>query len=441
MAVLASLDGLPGPPAVGRLALLGRRHARGRALFTDRPLAILGAGASGLMATIWAAGEGLPVVLLDGTPEGGRKILLSGGGRCNILPASPAPERFVTESSPHTLRKILNSWPLREQRRFFEDVLGLPLMEEPDTGKIFPSCNDARRVRDLLVEEARRRGARMRFGVRVKELASERDIWRLPLEDGSSLEARAVILAPGGCSYPATGSDGWGFEAARRLGHRIHPTYPALTPLAAEPPLHAHLAGISLNVTLESPGAGTGKKIAARGGFLFTHRGYSGPAVLEISHAAVRSRMAGGPGRKILVKWTELDRAGWDRLLQEWRGGVEALVARHLPSRLAETLCREAGVEPDLKTAQLRRDLRLMLLSNLTRYPLPWTGDEGYAKAEVTGGGVDLGELDPRTMESRLHPGLFFCGEILDAFGPIGGYNFQWAWATGRAAGSGARER
>ena len=118
---------------------------------------------------------------------------------------------------------------------------------------------------------------------------------------------------------------------------------------------------------------------------------------------------------------------------------IAILVARHMPSRLAEMLCEEAGLGKVMRTAQLRRDLRLRLLENLTRYRLPWTGDGGYAKAEVTGGGLSLAEVDPRTLESRIRPGLFFCGEILDAFGPIGGYNFQWAWATGRAAGMGAR--
>src|SRR5690606_19356228 len=166
--------------------------------------------------------------------------------------------------------------------------------------------------------------------------------------------------------------------------------------------------------------------------------GYSGPSVLNISHLAVRSRLAGGPRQPILVRWTEFDAAAWDGILREARGTVGAQLRRRLPSRLAERLLAEAGVEAGRGLAQLRREERRRLVEFLTRYPLPWTGDEGYKKAEVTGGGVALSEIDPRTLESRIHPGLFLCGEILDAFGPIGGYNFAWAWATGRAAGLGA---
>lgn len=398
-------------------------------------LAVIGAGASGLMAAVWAVGRGRQIVVLEGTDDGGRKILISGGGRCNILPSTSEPERFVTNSSPNALRKILLSWPLREQRSFFEKELGLKLAVEEVTGKLFPD-GGARQVRDLLVDAARRKGAEFRFGARVEKIEQREGAWGLVLEGGSRIEASAVVLATGGRSVPATGSDGWGFEAARRLGHAVHPTYPALVPLTAQPAIHARLAGISVDVTLEAPGAK--KKTVTQGGFLFTHRGYSGPAILDISHAATRNRIAGLPRQTIIVKWTAMGAPEWEDLLLAHRGSVVALVARHLPSRLAEALCDEAGIGPELSGAQLKRDTRLRLIANLTRYPLPWTGDEGYEKAEITGGGVDLGEVDARTLESRIHPGLFFCGEVLDAFGPIGGHNFQWAWTTGRAAGLGA---
>jgi predicted Rossmann fold flavoprotein len=176
----------------------------------------------------------------------------------------------------------------------------------------------------------------------------------------------------------------------------------------------------------------------AEGGFLFTHRGYSGPAVLDVSHHAVLSARAGGH-QPILARWTPDDAERWDEVLRSSASGTVApLLRRALPTRLADRLLEEAGIDPDRALSQLRRDERLRLVELLTRYPLPWTGDEGYRKAEVTGGGVALGQVNPRTLESRVAPGLFLCGEILDAFGPIGGYNFAWAWATGRAAGSGA---
>ena len=160
--------------------------------------------------------------------------------------------------------------------------------------------------------------------------------------------------------------------------------------------------------------------------------------MLDLSDLAVRSRLAGGPPRRLLVPWTELDEGAWDTALRAGGGTVLSAVRRQLPERLAEALLDEAGVGRDQAIARLPRGERRRLAALLARYPLPWTGDEGYAKAEVTGGGVALDQVHPRTLESRLHPGLFLCGEMLDAFGPIGGHNFAWAWATGRASGRGA---
>lgn len=425
-----------GPPAAGeeRSRATPRHHP-------DLPIVVVGAGAAGTVAAIHAAGRGRRVLLLERTRDGGRKILVSGGGRCNVLPSVAEPARFVTGSSPNSLRKLLSSWPLAEQRRFFEEEVGVPLALEPETGKLFPAANDARRVRDGLYALAARRGVETRFGALVSGLeppAAPGGAWTVRLAPTATAEvipAAAVVLATGGLSLPGTGSDGTGLEIARRLGHAVHETYPALTPLVADPPPHAHLAGISLEVAIEAPGPGG---LTVRGGFLFTHRGWSGPAVLDASHIAVRSRLAGGSRRPLLVRWTGLDAEAWDRLLREGAGAVVTPLRRHLPDRLAEALLAEAGVDPGRGLAQLRREERRRLVDLLARYPIPWTGDEGYRKAEVTGGGVALSEVAPRTLESRRHPGLFLCGEMLDAFGPIGGHNFQWAWATGRAAGLGA---
>jgi predicted Rossmann fold flavoprotein len=246
-----------------------------------------------------------------------------------------------------------------------------------------------------------------------------------------------VILATGGLSVPQTGSDGSGLAMAVRLGHTVNATYPALTPLTCEPPRHADLAGVSLEVEIAAP-LERGR-FSTRGGFLFTHRGYSGPSVLNVSHLATLSRLAGGPRQRIEVNWTGTDRAGWEELLLAGSGGTAgSVLRRQLPDRLATALLASAGVDSARPLAQLRRDERIRMLDALTAFELPWTGDEGYRKAEVTGGGVALGEVNPATLESRLHPSLHLCGEILDAFGPIGGYNFAWAWATGRAAGRAA---
>jgi predicted Rossmann fold flavoprotein len=404
------------------------------------PVVVIGAGAAGFMAAIFAAeGAARRVLLLESTRDGGRKILMSGGGRCNVLPSVLDPKRFVTASSPNTLKKLLLSWPLGEQRRFFEERLGLVLALEEETGKLFPVSNKSRDVRDGLREMARRLGVEFRFDSSATGLKPEGGAWRVELADGSEILASAVILATGGLSVPATGSDGTGLNMVRRLGHTIHDTYPALTPLTAEPHRYAALAGISLPVTIEAP---LGKrKLVTRGGFLFTHKGYSGPSVLDVSHLAVLSRRAGGPRQELYVRWTELGPEAWDRILREEEGTLFGILRARLPARLAEALLADAGMKGSTHRSQLTRVARARLVEALTRHRLHWTGDEGYKRAEVTGGGVALDEIDPRTLESRLHPGLFLCGEILDAFGPIGGYNFAWAWATGRAAGLGAASR
>jgi hypothetical protein len=399
---------------------------------------VIGAGAAGLMAALHAAGGNHPVVLLETTSDGGRKILISGGGRCNVLPARFDPSDYVTDSSPHILRNVLRSFPDAAQRRFFEQELRLPLALETETGKLFPVSNRARDVRDRLVAEVRARGVELRFNQRVTNLLAPPEPdggWDVRVADAPALRAHAVILASGGLSVPATGSDGAGLRIVRALGHTVRETYPALTPLTLEPARFAALAGVSLTVTIRAPlRRGT---LETQGGFLFTHRGYSGPAVLNVSHAAVRARAAGGV-QPLHVQWSELDEAAWAAQLTG-SGTLEPQLRRELPARLVDLLLQEARLVGEHRLAQLSREERRRLLEVLVRFPLPHTGDEGYRKAEVTGGGVALEEIDARTLQSRIQPRLFLCGELLDAFGPIGGYNFAWAWATGRLAGLAAR--
>ena len=388
------------------------------------------------MAAIFAASAGAETVLLERTRDGGRKILISGGGRCNILPARVDERRFVTDSSTNTLRKILRSWPLAEQVAFFERELSLPLVEEEESAKLFPASQRARDVRDGLLACAARRGVRFRPDSLVTGIVPAGAGWVVELASGPALTADAVVVATGGLSVPNTGSDGRGLAILSALGHTIHPTYAALTPIVSDPAPFGGLAGVSLSVAITASD-GT-RSASATGGFLFTHRGYSGPSVLDVSHVLVRSRAEGDREARLRVRWT-LDAAGWEAALRpEGTRTVSGALRRELPERLADALAGVAGVSPSRPLAQLRRDERARLIEVLVRGELPWTGDEGYRKAEVTGGGVSLAELDPGTLESRRHPGLFLCGEVLDAFGPIGGYNFLWAWATGRAAGRAA---
>jgi predicted Rossmann fold flavoprotein len=399
---------------------------------------VIGAGAAGSMASIFAAGAGAETLLLERTKDGGRKILISGGGRCNILPARLDESRFVTDSSANTLRKIVRSWPLSEQIAFFQDEAGLPLVEEAESVKLFPASHKARDVRDGLLSLARTRGATVRMDTLVTDVAWNGTAWSLSVSGAPPIEADAVIIACGGLSVPMTGSEGAGLRITEKLGHTIHPTYAALTPLLSQPAPFASLAGVSLTVTLTA--TARGRSAAATGGFLFTHGGYSGPSVLDVSHVLVRSRAEhDDPPARLTVRWTPHGDAEWTALLKAHGARtVLGAVRAEMPERLAAVLLQSANVTTDRVLSELTRDERLRLVEVLVRGTLPWTGDEGYKKAEVTGGGVSLAEIDPRTMESRKCARLYLCGEVLDAFGPIGGYNFLWAWATGRAAGIGA---
>ncbi|MEP6782038.1 MAG: aminoacetone oxidase family FAD-binding enzyme [Acidobacteriota bacterium] len=390
-------------------------------------VAVVGAGAAGLVAASFASASGARTILIERTADGGRKILISGGGRCNVLPSAPVPERFVTGSPAHLLRSMLRAWPLHEQRAFFENDLQIPLALEEESGKLFPRSNRARDIRDALVAHARSNGVDTRFNTKVTDLVLGAGGFTVVTSEGA-VTCDRVILATGGLSVPTTGSDGIGLGIVERLGHAMIATYPALTPLLAKDDVHASLSGVSLDVRLR---ARVDSKITeSAGGFLFTHRGYSGPSVLDISHVTEMSNAA-----TIRAQWSPLNAAEWTRELDARSAFIASILARHIPARLAEQLMREAGIRPDGRTSNFTRAERLALIDLLTSYPLPWSGNEGYKKAEVTGGGVALSEVDSKTLESKRVAGLYLCGEMLDAFGPIGGHNFSWAWATGRAAG------
>ena len=404
-----------------------------------RRVVIIGAGAAGSMAAIFAARGGAETTLLERTRDGGRKILISGGGRCNVLPMHLDESRFVTDSSPNLLHRMLRAWPLREQIAFFENELHLPLAEEVESSKLFPMSNKARDVRDGLLAYATRAGATLRMSTVVTGFRPLEGGWRVECDGAPPIDADAVIVATGGLSVPTTGSDGLGLRELARLGHTVHPVYAALTPITATHSPFRELSGVSLHVKLSARDDAAKRAATATGGFLFTHQGYSGPSVLDVSHVVARSRVDSLGSARLTVQWTELGAAEWeDALRPQGNRTVTGALRALLPDRLAAVLLTLANVESTRSLAELRRQERIRLIETLVSGELPWTGDEGYRKAEVTGGGVSLAEVHAHTMESRRHPGLHICGEVLDAFGPVGGYNFFWAWATGRAAGLGA---
>jgi predicted Rossmann fold flavoprotein len=404
-----------------------------------RRVVVIGAGAAGSMAAIFAAKGGATTTLLERTRDGGRKILISGGGRCNVLPMRVDESRFVTDSSPNLLRRMLRAWPLREQIAFFEDELHLPLAEEAESSKLFPMSNKARDVRDGLLACATRAGATLRMSTVVTGFSPLDGRWRVECDGAPPIDADAVIVATGGLSVPNTGSDGLGLRELARLGHTVHPAYAALTPITAAHSPFSELSGVSLRVTLSARDDAAKRAATATGGFLFTHQGYSGPSVLDVSHVIARSGTGSPAPARLTVQWTELGTAEWEEALRpQGNRTVTGALRASLPDRLAAVLLTLANVDATRSLAELRRQERIRLIEILVSGELPWTGDEGYRKAEVTGGGVSLAEVHAQTMESRRHPGLHICGEVLDAFGPVGGYNFFWAWATGRAAGLGA---
>ncbi len=404
----------------------------------EGPVVVVGGGAAGLLAALRAARGGARTVVLEASREAGRKILVSGGGRCNILPAADDPARFVSSSPARLVRRFLARFPLAAQRTFFEELLGGALSEERETAKLFPPTGRARDVRDALVKAAVGAGAEIRTGARVEDVCRRAaGGLEVLLAGGERLRARAVVLATGGRSVLAAGADGAGIEIAARLGHRVLPLHPALVPLLADPSPHASLAGISLEARVT---ARSGEEEAvSTGGLLFTHRGWSGPSVLDVSHVVARALGAGREFRVTAALGTSRGEPvpPWDELLRGGIGTVRGFLSRRLPDRVVFALLEAASVA-DGPLHRLRRDERLRLVEALVRFPLPASGTDGYRSAEVTGGGVCLSEIDPGSGASRLVPGLFVAGEALDLFGPIGGFNFQWAWATGWTAGESA---
>lgn len=418
------------------------------------PLVVVGAGAAGLFAASFAAREGCRTLVLDGRPRPGAKIRVSGGGRCNVMPDAADAGDFVTSTAANAMRRVLASWPLAEVRDYFERHLGVPLKREA-TGKLFPVSDRSRDVVEALLADLSASGATLRGGVAVRRVAHRPGApwpYTLVLADGSCVLARAVVLATGGLSMPKTGSDGSGWALARGLGHTTTPTAPALVPLlgadgAAPCALAdlAQLAGVSLPVALEARPRGGGARLGrCVGDFLFTHRGYSGPSVLNVSRHFTQA----APGEVTLhaqFVYPSLPREQAQATLSAALAGARtASVAQVLracvPRRLADALAASVGIEEAhaVRASELVRPVRRALMQACTDACLPVSGDEGYKTAEVTLGGVPLAEVHAHDLRSRRVAGLYFAGEVLDVAGRLGGFNFLWAWVSGRLAGSAA---
>jgi predicted Rossmann fold flavoprotein len=414
-------------------------------------IAIIGAGAAGLFASIWAgrtlraSGSDASVLALDGAKTLGAKILVAGGGRCNVTHHA-VDETAYAGSSRNAIKNVLRRFDVSKTVGFF-DELGVTLKRE-DTGKLFPTTDDAHTVLDALLRAAREARVEIVHPWRVAGVERDGEGFVIShqqgsMETGEPVHARRVILAAGGKALPRSGSDGHGHTIARSLGHTITDTFPALVPLILSDEGAGKwikgLSGLTLPTTLDLHG-GTGKKLATfTNSTLCTHFGLSGPSVLDISRYYTEARRADA-GTRLTLNW--LPGMTFDTADAWLAGASQATVLRRLaeklPERLARALCQSAAVDPATQVGNLKRDLRRDLARRAVATELPVTGDRGYTFAEVTAGGVPLSELHLDTMESRVCPGLHLCGEICDVDGRIGGFNFQWAWASGYTAGTAA---
>ncbi len=406
-------------------------------------IAIIGAGAAGLMAAIFAgrsAPPGTKIVLLDGAKKIGAKILIAGGGRCNVTHDVVNSADYFGGTSNNTVKKILKSFSVSETTEFFRG-LDVELKRE-DTGKLFPTTDSSRTVLDALLKAIHHAGVELRKECRVlKVQRDESNRFVIQIDHAMPLVADRVILATGGKALPDSGSDGFGYNLAKHLGHTVTETWPALVPLVLQDNNWlTTLSGITLDVELTLSGK-TGKALYRQAGpMLLAHFGITGPAAMDISRH-LRDYPEHAP-RKLTANlcpdmtFDELDQTFLDLAKKHPTRSVSSMLKRRFPERFAEALLdRHLGIDFDLPLAHLNKEDRKAICHALTALPLPVVGDRGYKFAEVTAGGVPMTQVQTATMASKTCDGLYLCGEILDVDGRIGGYNFQWAWCTGRLAG------
>jgi predicted Rossmann fold flavoprotein len=399
---------------------------------------VIGAGAAGLVAAFRAAERGKRTLLLEKNRKPGVKILMSGGTRCNITQATDNRGIVAAYGPPGKfLHSALAALSVEDTVALFE-AEGVPTKVE-ETGKVFPVSDKALDVLNALLRRLRRTGAALALDEPVTDWSKTGDIFHVQTSR-RSLRSQRVILTTGGQSYPGSGTTGDGYRLAAKFGHAIVPPRPALAPLTTSVPWVAELRGITLpNVTVRVL-EGTTSLANRRGSLLFAHFGLSGPVALDVSRV-----VSGHPRPATLTLEVDLLPGEKDQQLGDWlrdqalawgKKQLAAVLGERVPRRFAETLLDLAGMAIDRKAAALSKDERNRLVQLLKRLPIPLTGTLGFKKAEVTAGGVALDEVDSRTMQSKLMPGLFLAGEVLDLDGPIGGYNFQAAWSTGWLAGS-----
>jgi predicted Rossmann fold flavoprotein len=407
-------------------------------------IAVIGAGAAGLAASIFAAEAAIKghrsqrIVLLDGAKTIGAKILISGGGRCNVTHEAVTPTDFF--GNRHIIKNVLAAFSVEQTVKWFAS-LGVELKCE-ETGKLFPVTDKARTILTALINRCCALGIMIHSDHRVTSIDCLPGLQAgfLVHHTHGTLQSGRVILATGGRSIPKSGSDGFGYGLAQRLGHHVTATVPALVPLIFEDRLfHKELSGLSQEVELTT--VVNGCKVDSRtGSLLWTHFGVSGPVVMDASRFWTLAHEQGEIVEifgNFLPGQTQEQAKSWflKQVADNPRRSLLRTWAQQIPERFAEALCFHVKCDPKTAVAQLPRTDRDRLLETLTRFPFPIERDRGWNYSEVTAGGIPLEEVNFRTMESKLVSGLYLVGEILDCDGRIGGFNFQWAWATGFISG------
>lgn len=413
---------------------------------------IIGAGAAGLTAAIMCGErfrkEGVTnatIRVLDSRPKIGAKILVAGGGRCNVTNIAVDATRFHTTNTDRGpksfVARVLRSFSTEETHRFF-DSIGVPLTLEPEMGKYFPVANSGRAVLEALLQAVKNAGAELITDCAVTNIEYSKDdkLWTVQTVRGT-MTSRAVVLCTGGLALPKSGSNGAGLRFAEKLGHTIQGTTPALSPLISQPTIHSQLSGITIPARLALR---DGEQLLAkyRGSFLFTHVGYSGPPALNISRHFIRERDKHPRAQITLRLLPDIEDEAVNRFWHDFMGKnakktlVNAL-SEVLPRRVAEAIV-EYSKARDATVGKLSAEQSLRAKTALFDWPLPVVQVGDYVKAEATAGGVSLDEIESASMMSKLHAGLFFAGEICDVDGWLGGYNFQWAWSSGAVAGRSA---
>ena len=397
---------------------------------------VVGGGAAGLVAAIVAARRKQDVLIIEKKKALGRKILVTGNGRCNLTNINLSPDKYYGENTK-CLHNIFSRFSHNDTMRFFEK-LGVKLKTEPD-GRVFPVTDKASIVLDALVKETARLKIKINLEERVKKLSSIKTGWEVKTNK-DVYQAKTVILVTGGKSYPQLGSTGDGFNLARNFGHRIIEPRPALVPLELEGNWFRELQGIQVNVDLSLKAQG--KTISNQTGeLIFTHFGISGPAVLDISRVIIDclNKSTCNVSINFLPNYKNSKEVS-DFLIGLWKEQPKRILVNSLAGLLPKKLCfvllNQLKVKPDKQVSQITKNETVLITEKLRNWNLIIKRPRPFSESMVTAGGVSMDEVNPKTMESSKAKGLYFAGEILDIDGVSGGYNLQFAWSTGYIAGN-----